>query len=168
MAGDVDWSRANQRFPSRVGDSRMIATACNNSRMQMPRPSARLADVLALCVYAGIGIAAEGDPSLIREQKTVIIDGKPEIWRLQWGSKPVPICGVGDRDVSLTCSCSGFAYGEQAPLALVRTRSNGETETLELGPLFSMNNPVVGAGGGRAILRRWAPAESGSDTYKCV
>ena len=123
-----------------------------------------LAVVVPFFTHAGRGVAAESDSSLIREQKTVIVDGKPEIWRLQWGSKPVPICGVDGRDVSLTCPCSGFAYGEQAPLAHVRTRADGVTETLVLGTLFEKDNPVVGAGGGRALVRRWAPSEMGPDS----
>ncbi len=117
-----------------------------------------------LLTQAGVSRAAESDPSLIREQMTVIVDGKPEVWRLVWGSKPVPICGVDDRDVSLTCPCSGFAYGEQAPLSLVRSRADGHTESLVLGTVFQKDNPIVGAGGGRALVRRWAPVESGPDS----
>jgi hypothetical protein len=38
------------------------------------------------------------------------------------------------------------------------------TETLELGTLFQKDNPVVGAGGGRALVRRWTPTDEGSDS----
>lgn len=123
-----------------------------------------LAFVALFLMYVGVSAAAERDPSLIREQKTVIVGGKPEVWRLVWESKPVPICGADGRDVFLTCPCSGFAYGEQAPLALVRTRADGVTETLELGTLFKKDNPVVGAGGGRALVRRLASTETGPDS----
>jgi hypothetical protein len=108
-----------------------------------------------------VNAIAADDPALVREQKTVMVDGKREIWRLQWGAKPSPICGVEEADISLTCPCSGFTYAEQAPLALIRIRSNGQTERLELGSFFQEdNNPVVGAGGGQAVLQRWAPIEA--------
>src|SRR6185312_170165 len=83
-----------------------------------------------------LNAAAANEPALVREQKTVIVDGKPETWRLQWDEKPTPACGAEDADISLTCPCSGFAYGEKAPLELVRVRADGKTERLELGSLF--------------------------------
>jgi hypothetical protein len=129
--------------------------------MKVPNTGTVLVAIVAFVASAGVSNAAESDPSLVREQKTVIVDGNSEIWRLQWDSKPVPMCGAHDRELALTCPCSGFAYGEQGALSLVRIRSDGETERVELGPLFPKDHPLVGAGGGRAILQRWAPAESG-------
>ena len=132
--------------------------------MKMPIRIAAWAVVALICANVGVCTAAESDRSLIREQKTVIVDGEPETWRLQWASEPVPVCGVADRDVSLTCPCSGFSYGEQAPLVLVRIRADGKTERLALGPLFQKDHPVVGVGEGPVPLRRWAPVESGPDS----
>ena len=123
--------------------------------------SATLAMRITVASLAALGAiaAATDDSALVREQKTVMVDGKPEIWRLQWDSRPSPICGAEAADVSLTCPCSGFAYAEQAPLSLVRIRSDGKVERLELGSLFQ-EGPVVGSGGGRAVLQRWAPIEA--------
>jgi hypothetical protein len=111
-------------------------------------------------ILIAITQAAADESPIVREQKTLIVDGKPEIWRLEWERKPVSVCGAEEEDMALTCPCSGFAFAEQAPLALVRTRADGTTERLELGSLFEKDNPVVGAGDGQAILQRWAPVET--------
>jgi hypothetical protein len=101
--------------------------------------------------------------SLVREQKTVMVNGSPEIWRLQWESKPTTLCGAEDAEMSLTCPCSGFAYGEQGKLALIRIRADGSHERLELGSLFQKDSPVLGMSGGSAVLQRWAPRLSGPE-----
>ena len=122
--------------------------------------------LVAIALFAACPAAtATGDRPIIREEKAVTVEGKAEIWRLEWKTKPTPACGADDAEISLTCPCSGFAFGEQGPLTLVRIRSDGSTEHLELGPLFEKkDNPVVGAVNGQAILQRWAPIEStGSD-----
>jgi hypothetical protein len=124
--------------------------------MRVTAMSATSAIFISLASLAAMSALAADDPSLIREQKTVMVNGKPEIWRLQWEAKPTPACSQDDAAVSLTCPCSGTAYGEEAPLALIRIRSDGVTERLELGPLFD-NAPVTGTAAKRAALQRWAP-----------
>ena len=61
------------------------------------------------------------DP-LIREQKTVVVDGQAETWQLRWASEPKSACGSEEADMSLTCPCDGFAYGEEGRLSLIRKR----------------------------------------------
>src|ERR1700676_1146204 len=82
-------------------------------------------------------LAAGIDNGPIREQKTVLVDGVKEIWQLRWATRPKSICGAKDAETSLACPCSGFAYGEEGKLSLVRLRPHGLRETLDLGPLFA-------------------------------
>lgn len=119
---------------------------------------------LAISAVAVIGpVNAADQAPIVRQQKAVMVDGKQEIWRLEWEGKPTVVCGADD-DTSLTCPCSGFAYGEQGKLVLVRVRADGQSERLDLGPLFKGNFPVSG---GQAALQRWSPQyEGGQDDFK--
>ena len=71
---------------------------------------------------------------------------------MRWKSTPKPACEADER--SLTCPCTGFAYGEAGDLTLVRIRSGEEIDRLELTPLFANTDMDTG---GKAILQRWAP-----------
>lgn len=53
--------------------------------------------------------------------------------------------------MSSTCPCSGFAYGENGILDLVRSRNGRDVETLHLTPLFGDDAPTNGG----ATLERW-------------
>lgn len=118
------------------------------------------------CILAVLTLAADNAPALadesglVREQKTVTVGAVREIWRLQWDRPPTAVCGADDPSVSLMCPCDGFAYGEQGELALVRIRPNGETENLELGPLF-IREEVGGLGSGPGFLQHWPTNRSG-------
>jgi len=83
----------------------------------------------------------------IREEQTVMVHGVPETWRLQWREKPKPYCEPSD--ASLTCPCTGFAFGEGGDLFLLRLRDGKEIERLHLTPLFTEE--------GQAVLQRWHP-----------
>lgn len=100
-------------------------------------------------------VAAEDIPSLIREQRTVMVAGVREAWRLQWDTPPQSACGPEDLEVALACRCSGFAYGEAGKLALVRMRHGAAPERLDLAPFFK-DLGVAGAEGA-AVVRRWRP-----------
>ena len=113
---------------------------------------------LIACQFAGSVAAAPAQqperkpgveyPSpLIREEQQVPIDGGIETWRLQWKAKPDPYCEPSD--VSLTCPCMGFAYGEIGGLLLVRLRNGSEIDRLDLTPLFG-EEPG-------AAIQKWAP-----------
>jgi hypothetical protein len=81
-----------------------------------------------------------------------MVDGVQETWRLQWHKAPTSVCGTDSPSVSGTCPCSGFAYGEQGELVLVRLRSGAEAERLELGPFF-IHEQLPGEG--PAMVQRW-------------
>jgi hypothetical protein len=110
----------------------------------------------ALCNYSRAG------DLLIRQQKSVIVDGVAEVWQLRWDKKPEPVCAADDAEVSLTCPCSGFAYGEQGNLALVRDRPGSPPETLDLGPFF-VDPGFGGHTAGASVVQRWQPVEGGDD-----
>ncbi len=89
---------------------------------------------------------------LVRERQLVVIGAVTETWELRWRARPMATCEPSD--VSLTCPCTGFAYGEGGDLTLVRMRGGKEIDHLELTPLFEN----AGVNLGRiAILQRWEP-----------
>lgn len=89
---------------------------------------------------------------LVREQRQIVVNGASEIWQLQWISPPTPYCEP--TDTSLTCPCTGFAYGEAGDLVLMRFRNGSEIDRLHLTPLFT-EEP-------QAVLQRW-PANDETD-----
>ncbi|SRR5258708_3045214 len=115
-----------------------------------------LASIAALC-----NSSRAGDP-LIRQQKSVIVDGVAEVWQLRWDKKPEPVCAADEAELSLTCPCSGFAYGEQGNLKLVRSRPGGLHETLALGPFF-VDPGFAGHTAGASVVQRRQPVEAGDD-----
>ena len=46
----------------------------------------------------------------IREESQVVVNSVTETWRLEWAEPPKPYCEPSEG--SLTCPCTGFAYGE--------------------------------------------------------
>jgi hypothetical protein len=62
--------------------------------------------------------------------------------------------------MSVTCPCSGFAYGEKGKLALERLLDGRRVERLDLTPYFVQNQDVTGFDA--AVVRRWDP-EFGRD-----
>ncbi|HTM44480.1 MAG TPA: hypothetical protein VL137_05965 [Polyangiaceae bacterium] len=99
---------------------------------------------------------------IIREEQTVVVDGKSETWRLVWKSPPQPICD----NLEFTCPCIGFQYGETAQLDLVRVRSELPDDRLPLTPFFAgAENPAMESGVDGAVLQRWPVLESDVDKY---
>jgi hypothetical protein len=90
----------------------------------------------------------ESQTPIIREEQTIVVDGATETWRLQWATVPTPYCGANEGDVSLTCPCMGFAFGESGDLYLSRLRDGIEIDRLRLTPLFG-EHPA-------AVVQRWA------------
>ena len=91
---------------------------------------------------------------LVRERQSVVIGNATETWELRWKAPPAPVCDASEADASLTCPCTGFAYGEDGDLTLVRLRNGEEIDRLALSALFKDNDAVPESG---AILQRWEP-----------
>jgi hypothetical protein len=89
---------------------------------------------------------------VIREEQTIIVNGVAEAWQLKWLAPPKPVCEASE--ISLTCPCSGFAYGEGGDLDLIRLRNGSEIDRLHITPLFEEEF----SGTGRvAVVQRWPP-----------
>ena len=120
----------------------------------MVSPGAACKLVPALLV---LWLPANGqDKPVIREERSVVVDGQPEVWRLEWATPPRSVCEP-EGDDWWTCPCSGFAFGESGKLDLVRLRLGREVECLPLAPLFENSETPAAAEGhaGDAVLRRW-------------
>jgi hypothetical protein len=106
-----------------------------------------------LPIVAPARAAAE---QVTREQRTLVVDGVKETWRLLWEAKPAAVCGPGEVAVAVTCPCSGWAYAEYGELALVRSRGGREIERMDLRPLFGqLDYPAADNMDGSAVLQRW-------------
>lgn len=81
-----------------------------------------------------------------------MVDGLQEIWQLRWAAKPHEVCEPSQ--LSLTCPCEGFAYGEGGELDLVRLRESKEVDRLHITPLFEEQ---ISGTGQVAIIQRWQP-----------
>jgi hypothetical protein len=92
------------------------------------------------------GRVAEYPTAKIREEQQVTVNGVIETWELEWKAAPRPECEPNE--ISLTCPCTGFAYGEAGDLDVVRLRGGIEIERLRLTPFFSDFD-------GEAIVQRW-------------
>ena len=103
--------------------------------------------VLALCQQPSPSVRAVEYPApLIREQQEVTVNGRQEIWQLQWAAAPEPFCSPSE--LSLSCPCMGFAYGETGDLSLARLRDGAEIDRLHFTPLSSVE-------GEKVALQRW-------------
>ncbi len=91
-------------------------------------------------------------PPVVREERQIIVNGAAELWRLEWETAPKPACGAEGNSDSITCPCSGFAYGESGQLDLVRVAAGHEIERLKLTPYFE-DTPTEG--GHSAVVQRW-------------
>ncbi|MGA2588929.1 MAG: hypothetical protein ABSH32_03355 [Bryobacteraceae bacterium] len=96
--------------------------------------------------------SVEDPAALVRERQLVAIGNVTETWELRWKTPPKPACEPIDS--SLTCPCTGFAYGEGGDLILVRIRDGEEIDRLELTQLFKGADVNLGE---IAVLQRWEP-----------
>lgn len=93
--------------------------------------------------------------AVLREERTVDVDGVKETWRLEWVRPPMPTC-MGDEGLA-SCPCAAFAFGEVGDLDLVRVRPGSPDERLHLNPLFDEHD---------AKLRRWLPTAAEQKALK--
>lgn len=104
---------------------------------------------------------AASPPFIVREQRTVIVDGAKEEWQLLWLAQPKSICGVKDIEAAISCPCSGFAYGEQGKLVLVRSRAGTKIEQMDMRQVFDIavssdqDMDTPGEEPGMSYLQRW-------------
>lgn len=116
------------------------------------RPRLRL---IALVAAALLGAPAPG-AGIVRDTRTLLVDGARETWRLVWDGKPQSVCGPQQVDMAITCHCSGWAYGEYGRLALVRSRDGKTIERMDLRALFGhFDYPDAAKVEGTAYLQRW-------------
>ena len=99
---------------------------------------------------------AEYPTRLVREEQHLNVGGYDEVWRLVWSADPKPYCEVSD--TSLTCPCTGFAYGEVGDLYVVRLRNGSEIDRLHLTPFFK-ETPG-------AAIQRWPVEEKDWDLFE--
>jgi hypothetical protein len=85
----------------------------------------------------------------------VQVNGSHETWKIEWKLIPKPYCPPAED--SLTCPCSGFAYGERGKLDLVRTHAGREIERLDLGQFFGTAD--------LAILQKWSMLNDGVEDF---
>jgi hypothetical protein len=78
---------------------------------------------------------------ITREERTVVVEGKSERWRLEWLDEPKPYCRV--EAFAVTSLCRGFEYGEAGTLDLVRLREGREIDRLRLTPLFDDRRAIL-------------------------
>jgi len=90
----------------------------------------------------------------VREEQSVVVDGRAEVWRLQWVAPPKPFCEPSS-DISFTCPCQGFAFGEGGELVLSRARGGVEIDRLPLAQFFEEEFTSTGQ---IAIVQRWLPS----------
>lgn len=99
---------------------------------------------------------AEKFRPVLREEKTVLVDGVKEDWRLEWVSPTKPVCSPEEPDAWPTCPCEGFAFGESGKLELVRKRPGQEEERLPISTLFAECVYCEHPGDpGDTALRKW-------------
>ncbi len=100
-------------------------------------------------------------PGVLREEATVQVGAVPERWALVWKRTPLPVCGPDEPELAMTCSCTGFAYGESGELDLVRRRPGRADARLELTPFFhAAGTDGPGDIDSLAVLRRWPVRQS--------
>ena len=113
-----------------------------------------------LALISGPAMAAPKGAA-VREERSFTIDGSKEVWRLIWRGAPTDSnsCGPVDRDMAMTCPCSGVAYAQVGDLVLERKRVGTPTERMSLSPLFAGTELPLDNKGPAAMLVRW-PARS--------
>jgi hypothetical protein len=99
--------------------------------------------------------------ALIREEKSVVVDGATELWRLVWKQPPAPACSPDDPGW-FTCPCMGFAFGERGQLDLVCVRDGREIDRLALTPLFGHDDLPFDPP--EAIVQRWEQLQGDTET----
>ncbi|PWR25498.1 hypothetical protein [Zavarzinia aquatilis] len=126
-----------------------------------PRVLGAVVSIATLCACVPASWAG-GATEQLREAHTVKTAQGAEEWRLTWSEPPTPVCAADDVEMASTCPCSGFAYGEQGHLSIIRLRDGKEIDRLDLTPLFAGADLMEG---GLAVLQRQAPRPDDLDRF---
>lgn len=110
--------------------------------------------ILFIALLGTSALTSQSPRPVVREEQTILVGRAIETWRLEWKTPPKPACGPDDD--SVTCPCTGFAYGEGGDLDLVRLDNGREIDRRSLAALVDNNF----GGGPQAILQRWEPDSS--------
>ena len=97
-------------------------------------------------------------PPRVRDEQPVVVNGKSEVWQLQWLTVPVQVCAPDDIGWP-ACPCMGFEFGEAGDLALIRLEAGREVERLHLTPFFS-DQETPAETPNQAVLQRWPVSEA--------
>jgi hypothetical protein len=113
--------------------------------------------LFALLTLIATPLLAAPVDEVVREQRSFMINGAPETWRLIWRGTPSDSnsCGPANPAMALTCPCSGVAYAQTGDLALERARPGAPPERMALTPLFAGSDMLFDAKGTVAMLPRW-------------
>lgn len=104
--------------------------------------------LLALvCIALLAAVHPVSAADIVRQTKTVQVGKISETWQLVWHGQPKALCAVSEGEGAMTCPCTGFAYGEQGDLSLVRKRNNRVVESLPLNSLFRYGDVEKGKAG---------------------
>jgi hypothetical protein len=114
--------------------------------------------IRSLLLIASVTLSSGASPpNLVREQRIVQVQGKPETWRLVWRGAPNDHndCGPTSPETAVTCPCSGVAYAQTGDLVLERRRTGASVERFALTPLFAGSEMPTPLGRVVAVLPRW-------------
>jgi hypothetical protein len=111
---------------------------------------------VAAVAFFAIAATAAAPTRFLREQRSVSVDGKAEVWQLVWAGRPKSVCGPENVEMAITCPCTGWAYGEIGKLVLQRRQGGKTIDRLALGDYFS-DVPADNSEGLAAM--QWRPFE---------
>jgi hypothetical protein len=112
--------------------------------------------LFALLALIAAPLLAAPDREVVRERRSVTVNGVKEVWRLVWRDTPSDrdSCGLADPAGSTTCPCVGFAYAQVGDLVLEREHAGAAPERMRLAPLFAGPDMAI-VEKGLAMLPRW-------------
>jgi hypothetical protein len=95
---------------------------------------------------------------VIREKRTVRVDGAVETWRIQWRDSPSTTCMS-----AWNCICGPFGHAQRGEADLIRSRPGSLEEVFPLSSIFpeGLDTPPIELSD--AILRAWRFDEHDSD-----
>lgn len=124
--------------------SALVALGCEKD--PPPKPATPASASATPSVSASASASPIPPNPVLREEKTIEIDGVKETWHLEWLRPAAPTC-MGDEGIA-SCPCAPFAFGEVGDLDLVRSKPGVPDERMHLSDLFDDRD---------AKLARWAP-----------